>query len=64
MKKFTKKLTNSLDHAIWKQVNLNNLPNNTTNSTISPAIFKRECEEYDAGTLAFEHDTYIGERYV
>lgn len=64
MKKFTSKLTNSLDPAIWKQVKLTHLPNNTTNSTISTAMFKRECEEYDAHILPNEHDLYLGERYV
>lgn len=64
MRKFTKKLTNSLDPAKWNRVKLAHLPNNTTNATISPAIFKRECEEYDNGTLPFEHDLCLGERYV
>lgn len=62
--KHISKLTNEVNPAKWCRVKLTHLPNNTTNSTISPAIFKRECEEYDAGTLPFEHDTYIGERYA
>lgn len=64
MKKFTKKLTNSLDTANWNRVKLTHLPNNTTNAVISPAMFKRECTEYDAGILPHEHDLYLGERYA
>lgn len=64
MKKFTKKLTNSLDAAKWNRVILTHLPNHTTNSAISPAMFKRECAEFDAGILPNEHDLYLGERYA
>lgn len=64
MRKFTKKLTNSLDPANWNRVKLTHLPNSTTNAVISPAMFKRECAEYDAGTLLCEHDLYLGERYA
>ena len=62
MKKFTKKLTNSVEPAILKHVSLENHLNNTTNSSISASIFKRECAEYDAGTLPKEHGLYLGER--
>lgn len=27
-------------------------------------FIKRECEEYDAGTLPFEHERYLGELYA
>lgn len=64
MKKFTMKFTNALDSAKLARVKLTHLPNYTTNSTITPAMFKRECAEYDAGTLPFEHDLYLGERYA
>lgn len=63
MKKFTMKFTNALDSAKWPRVKLTHLPNYTTNSTITPAMFKRECVEYDAGILPFEHDRYLGENY-
>ena len=62
MKKFTKTLTNAEEPAKWNRVSHTHLPNRTLNSTISPAIFKRECAEYDAGVLPFEHGLYIGER--
>lgn len=64
MKKFTMKFTNELFNATWVRVKHTHLPNYTTNSTITPAMFKRECAEYDAGTLPFEHDLYLGERYA
>lgn len=63
MKKCRKKSTNSIGSAVLCKVKLNHLPNYTTNATISPVIFKRECKEYDNGTLPFEHDLYLGERY-
>ena len=61
MKKYRMKATNSIIPAMWNMVKHTHLPNNTTNATISPDIFKRECDEYDNGTLPFEHDRYIGE---
>lgn len=64
MKKFTKKLTNALDSAKRNRVKLNHLPNITTNSVITPTMFKRECAMYDEGILPNEHDLYLGERYV
>ena len=64
MKKFRKKLTNTLDDAKWNRVKLTHLPNSTTNSVITTAMFKRECNEYDAGILPVEHDVYLGERYA
>lgn len=64
MKKYRLKASNAIITARWDKVKLTHLPNYTNNSTISPAMFKRECEEYDAGTLQFEHDTYLGERYA
>ena len=62
MKKYRMKMSNTVGSATWNRVNLTHLPNKTTNSYITPAMFKRECEEYDAGTLPFEHDLYMGER--
>ena len=62
MKKYTMKFTNELDAAKWNRVNLTHLPNNNTNSIITPAMFKRECKEYDEGILPNEHDLYLGER--
>lgn len=64
MKKYRMKLSNSTANAMWNRVKLTNLPNNTTNSYITPAMFKRECEEYDNGILPFEHELYLGERYA
>lgn len=64
MKKFIKKLTNFLYSANWSIIKLAHLRNNTTNYLISPAIFKRECDEYYAGKLNNEHDLYLGERYA
>ena len=49
--------------AKWSKVNHTNTKNNTTNSTISEAMFKRECKEYDEGTLIVCRDLYMGERY-
>lgn len=60
MKKFTKKLTYSIAPANCNKANLTHLPNHTTNSVITPAMFKRECAEFDSGTLPFEHERYIG----
>ena len=64
MKKFTKKLTNSIDTANWDTIKLTHLRNNTTNYFISLPIFNRECDEYDAGKLNNEHELYLGERYA
>lgn len=64
MKKYTMKLTNAISTAKWNKVKLMHTGNHTTNSYITPAMFKRECDEYDAGTLPFEHDLYMGERYA
>lgn len=61
MKKYRMKATNSILPAKWCKVKLTHTGNNTTNSTITPAMFKRECAEYDTGTLPFEHDRYPGE---
>ena len=61
MKKYRMKATNSVAPAKWFKVESNGYPN-STNASISPAMFKRECEEYDNGTLPFEHDLYMGER--
>lgn len=62
MKKYRMKMSNAIGSATWNKVKLTHLPNKTTNSYITPAMFKRECEEYDAGTLPFEHELYMGER--
>lgn len=62
--KYRPKLSNDVNSAKWNRIKLTHLKNSTTNSTITPAMFKRECKEYDAGTLPFEHDVYIGERYA
>lgn len=62
--KYRSKLSNEVNTANWNRIKLTHLKNSTTNSTITPAMFKRECEEYDSGTLPFEHDVYIGERYA
>lgn len=64
MKKYRMKATNSVSPAKWNKVKLTHIGNPTTNSTISPAMFKRECAEYDAGVLPIEHDRYIGETNV
>ena len=61
MKKYRMKATNSIAPAKWFKVEMKH-QTNTTNASISPAMFKRECEEYDNGTLPFEHDLYMGER--
>lgn len=36
--------------------------NPTTNYRITDAIFKRECKEFDEGTLKVSRDLYLGER--
>ena len=64
MNKFTMKLTNEMDAANCNIVKLTHLPNYTTNSVITPAMFKRECEEYEKRILPNEHDLYLGERYA
>lgn len=64
MKKFSMKFSNSVSSATWNKVKLTHLPNKTTNCVISPAIFNRECDEYDCGILPQEHDLYLGERYA
>ena len=61
MKKHRMKVTNSALPTKWNKVKLTHTGNPTTNSSISPAKFKRECAEYDAGTLPLEHDRYLGE---
>ena len=61
MKKYRMKATNSISPAKWNNVKHTHIGNTTTNSTITPAMFKRECAEYDAGVLLIEHDRYIGE---
>lgn len=60
--KFKSKMTNSVDAPNRCRVSLSHLPNRTTNSSISEKMFKRECEEYDKGTLIVHRDLYIGER--
>ena len=60
--KFTKKLTNAVDPASWCRVKLTHLPNKTTNHMIGGDVFKRECKEYDEGTLIVHRDLYLGER--
>lgn len=60
--KFTKKLTNAVEPANWARVKLTHLPNDTTNYMIGADVFKRECKEYDAGTLVVHRDLYLGER--
>lgn len=64
MKKYRMKATNSVSPARWSKVKHTHTGNPTTNSTITPAMFKRECTEYDAGVLPNEHDLYLGERYA
>lgn len=56
------KATNEVATASWNRVKPTHRPNTTKNSVITQAMFKRECEEYDAGVLPFEHELYIGER--
>ena len=60
--KFTMKLSNTVYPAKWNTVKLTHTGNVTTNSVITPAMFKKECLAYDDGTLPFEHELYIGER--
>lgn len=64
MKKYRMKATNAISDAMWNKVKLTHIGNPTTNSTITPAMFKRECAEYDAGRLPEEHALYLGERYA
>ena len=64
MKKYRMKASNAITEAKWYKVKLTHIGNPTTNSTITPAMFKRECAEYDAGVLPEEHDLYLGERYA
>lgn len=63
MKNYKKKLTNAVSTAKWSNVKLTHIGNPTTNSVITPAMFKRECDEYDAGVLPFEHEKYLGDTY-
>ena len=63
MKKYRMKASNEVAPAKWTTVN-SPKNGNTTNSTITPAMFKRECEEYDKGILPYEHELYLGERYA
>ena len=58
------RFSNAVCSAIWNKVKLTHLPNKTTNGVINPAIFKRECAEYDNGILTNEHELYLGERYA
>lgn len=62
MRKLTTKKTNRVEPAKLNTVKLTSAPNKTTNGVIRESIFKRECAEYEAGILPFEHDLYIGER--
>lgn len=64
MKKYYIKATNATADAKWVKVKLTHIGNPTTNSSITPAMFKRECAEYDAGILPDEHGLYLGERYA
>ena len=57
------KILKSVSNANWSKVKHTNKKNTTTNSTISEALFKRECAEYDAGVLNVHHELYMGERY-
>ena len=57
------KIMKPIVDASWTKINHTNKKNKTTNSTITEAMFKRECAEYDAGTLIVSHDKYMGERY-
>lgn len=61
MKKHRMKATNFVSLAKWNTVKLTHTGNPTTNSTITSAMFNRECKEYDEGVLPLEHDRYIGE---
>ena len=61
MKNYRIRATNAVSTAKWNKVKLTHIGNNTTNSTITQAMFKRECDEYDAGVLPIEHDRYLGE---
>lgn len=63
MRKYAMKLTNTVSTAKWDKVKLTSVGNPTTNSVITPAMFKRECDEYDAGALPFEHEKYLGDTY-
>lgn len=60
--KFTKTLSNSVDSAKCNRVKLTHQKNHTTNCVLTADIFKRECKEYDNGTLIVHRDLYIGER--
>lgn len=64
MKKYKMKASNAISDAKWNKVKHTHVGNLTTNSVITPAMFKRECAEYDAGILPEEHDLYLGERYA
>ena len=64
MNKCVIKASNTISDAKWNKVKLTHTGNHTTNSTITPAMFNRECAEYDAGILPEEHDLYLGERYL
>ena len=61
MKKYRMKATNEVSVAKWNKVKQTHLPNITTNSFITPAMFKKECDLYDAGLLPTEHERYLGE---
>lgn len=63
MRKYKMKLTNAVSTAQWDKVKLTHVGNHTPNSTSTPAMFKRECDEYDAGVLPFEHEKYLGDTY-
>lgn len=60
--KFTNKFSNSVDSAKWNRVKLTSAPNTTTNCMLLDSTFRRECKEYDEGTLVVHHDLYLGER--
>lgn len=60
MKKYRMRASNNVSDAKWKKVKLTHLPQVTTNSGISVAMFKRECAEYDSGNLITEHERYLG----
>ena len=64
MKKYSMKATNTVSPAKWCTIKHTSAGNTTTNSTITKAMFERECAEYDAGILPEEHDLYLGERYA
>lgn len=63
MKNYKTKLTNAISTAKCNKVKLTHLGKPTTNSAITPAMFKRECAEYDVGVLTLEHEKYLGETY-